>query len=105
MSLFQDFSGYKDNLTRVDKSIYEYILTDSLAEQSFAKELSIDGRIKFFVKLPLSFKIPTPIGNYNPDWAIVVEDLDDSGQPIGDKLYLIRETKSTGGKGFSSTLY
>ena len=40
--------------------------------------------------------MPTPIGNYNPDWAIVKEDRDAHGEPTGkEKLYLVRETKST----------
>ncbi|MES9902362.1 MAG: type III restriction endonuclease subunit R, partial [Sedimenticola sp.] len=46
-----------------------------------------DIRVKFYCKLPSQFKVDTPVGPYNPDWAIVTED--------ENKLYLIRETKST----------
>jgi type III restriction enzyme len=72
---------------QVNYSVYEYIVYDSQVEREFAKKL--DGRtdIKLFVKLPRWFEIDTPIGKYNPDWAILKHD---------DKtLYLVRETKST----------
>ena len=52
--------------------------------------------IILYLKLPAFFTVPTPIGNYNPDWAIVKEDRDAHGEPTGkEKLYLVRETKST----------
>ena len=72
---------------QIDHSVYEYIVYESQVEREFAKKL--DGRtdIKLFVKLPRWFEIDTPIGKYNPDWAILKHD---------DKtLYLVRETKST----------
>jgi len=47
----------------------------------------MQGDIKYFIKLPGWFQVPTPIGSYNPDWAILREN--------GDIVYLIRETKST----------
>ena len=47
--------------------------------------------VKLYVKLPAFFKVPTPIGSYNPDWAIVVDYPDDDGE----RLYLVRETKDT----------
>ena len=71
------------------KSVFDYVVYDSDVEKQFAEKL--DGRedIKMFVKLPDKFKIDTPVGPYNPDWAIVkIED----GQEI---VYMIRETKST----------
>ena len=47
-----------------------------------------------YLKLPSWFKVPTPVGEYNPDWAIVMEDRDEHGQPTGNPfLYLVRETK------------
>jgi type III restriction enzyme len=49
-----------------------------------------------FIKLPSWFTVPTPVGDYNPDWAIVWEDRDVHGKPTGKPLlYLVRETKST----------
>jgi type III restriction enzyme len=72
---------------QVSNSIYEYIVYDSQVEREFAKKL--DGRedIKLFVKLPRWFEIETPIGKYNPDWAILKHN--------DETLYLVRETKST----------
>ncbi len=71
------------------KSDFDYVLFDFGVEQQFAEKLDGDPNIKFFMKLPSKFKIPTPVGNYNPDWAIIkVVD----GQ---ERVYLIRETKGS----------
>jgi type III restriction enzyme len=72
---------------QVNHSMYEYIVYDSEIERQFAQK--IDGRpdIKLFVKLPRWFEIDTPIGKYNPDWAILKQN--------DETLYLVRETKST----------
>lgn len=72
---------------QVNHSVYEYVVYDSEIEREFAKKL--DGRedIKLFVKLPGWFEIDTPVGKYNPDWAILKHD--------GQALYLVRETKGT----------
>jgi type III restriction enzyme len=52
--------------------------------------------VKLYLKLPAWFTVPTPIGEYNPDWAIVMEKRDEYGQPTEKPLlYLVRETKST----------
>jgi len=71
------------------KTIYEeYIPLDSGVESRFAQDCETSEQVKFYFKLPNWFKIPTPIGNYNPDWAIVFE---------GDKkIYFVAETKDTG---------
>lgn len=91
MSLFQDsFESFEDNLVRVEdekKGIYSHIEFDSDIERDFAIKLNAREDVKLFVKLPFWFKVDTPIGSYNPDWAIVKEN--------GDKVYLIRETKGT----------
>lgn len=47
--------------------------------------------VRLFVKLPGWFKVPTPVGQYNPDWALVMENVEDADT----LLYLVRETKST----------
>jgi len=72
---------------QVNHSVYEYVVYDSEVEREFATKL--DGRedIKLFVKLPGWFEIDTPVGKYNPDWAILKHD--------GQALYLVRETKGT----------
>ena len=71
----------------VNKSIYDYVTYDSQVERRFAEQLDARGDIKLFVKLPSWFKVETPVGTYNPDWAIVKVD--------GTTLYLVRETKAT----------
>ncbi|MCG7267359.1 DEAD/DEAH box helicase family protein [Corynebacterium sp. ACRQJ] len=76
-------------VTNKEKTDFDYVVFDSAVEKQFAQYL--DGRedIKLFMKLPDKFRIPTPIGDYNPDWAIIkVED-------GVEHLYLVRETKSS----------
>lgn len=71
------------------KSVFDYVVYDSDPELKFAELLDSREDIKMFVKLPDKFKIPTPVGDYNPDWAIVKHE---DGQ---ERIYMIRETKST----------
>ncbi|MGO8683135.1 MAG: type III restriction-modification system endonuclease [Thermoleophilia bacterium] len=71
----------------VHNSVYEYVAYDSEVEREFARQLDARDDIKLFVKLPRWFEIDTPVGKYNPDWAILKED--------GGPLYLVRETKGT----------
>lgn len=66
---------------------YDYIEYDSGIEHKTAHALDGAANVKFFCKLPRWFKVPTPVGDYNPDWAVVLED--------DKKIYLIRETKTT----------
>jgi len=71
------------------KTIYEeFVPLDSGVESRFAQDCETSEQIKFYFKLPNWFKIPTPIGTYNPDWAIVFED--------DTKIYFVAETKDTG---------
>ena len=62
---------------------------DSDVERQFAEKLDSREDVKFFMKLPAKFRIPTPVGDYNPDWA-VLKQVDGE-----DRLYMIRETKSS----------
>lgn len=80
---------YTFNVSDKAKTIYdEFIPLDSNVEYRFAQDCESSEQIKFYFKLPNWFKIPTPIGNYNPDWALVFE---------GDaKIYFVAETKDTG---------
>jgi type III restriction enzyme len=71
------------------KSDFDYVVFDSEVERQFAEKLDSREDVKFFMKLPAKFKIPTPVGDYNPDWAIIKQV---DGE---DRLYMIRETKST----------
>jgi type III restriction enzyme len=81
---------YLGNLYEVqnrNKSVFDAIVYDSEVERQFARDLDSNEKVKLFVKLPSWFKIDTPIGTYNPDWAFVTEH--------EEKLYFVRETKST----------
>lgn len=66
---------------------FDCVLSESDTESQFAHACSVDERVKFFFKLPSRFKIPTPLGTYNPDWAVVFED--------DKRVYFVAETKST----------
>ncbi|MDR2660631.1 MAG: DEAD/DEAH box helicase family protein [Lactobacillaceae bacterium] len=71
------------------KTLYKQIAVQSKEESQFAESLVKEEKIKYFLKLPNWFKIPTPFGNYNPDWAILAE----SNQT--ERLYFVVDTKST----------
>jgi type III restriction enzyme len=75
------------NALQVKKSVYEYVVYESDVERQFAKRLDEREDIKLFVKLPGWFEVETPVGKYNPDWAILKHD--------DQVLYLVRETKGT----------
>jgi type III restriction enzyme len=91
-----EIDGTADRMVAVERSIYDYIVCDSGTEREFVDALEHLEAIRLYLKLPGWFKVPTPIGNYNPDWAIVMEDRDEFGDTAGKPLlYLIRETKST----------
>lgn len=91
MLLFEEkeLDGYVSRMLEVKKSIYDAIEYDSSTEEQFAKDLDSREDIKLFIKLPSWFTVKTPIGTYNPDWAIVKQP---DGE--GEKLYLVKETKS-----------
>ncbi len=72
---------------QVNHSVYEYVVYESEVEREFAKRLDEREDIRLFVKLPGWFEIDTPVGKYNPDWAIIKYN--------DETLYLVRETKST----------
>ena len=67
--------------------MYDAIVYDSEVEREFAQGLERNDAVKLFVKLPPWFLVETPIGGYNPDWAILKHD--------EEVLYLVRETKAT----------
>lgn len=78
------------NAVAVNRSIYDHIIYDSSTiEKPFAKALDDDPDVKMFFKIPDRFKIETPIGTYNPDWAVYLER---DGEK---KLFFILETKGT----------
>ncbi len=89
MRLFEEKEviGYLNNRLAVNKSVYDAVVYDSEVEREFAEKLDKREDVKLFVKLPDWFKIETPLGTYNPDWAILKDD--------DTVLYLVRETKGT----------
>ncbi len=81
---------YLSNLYEVqnrEKALFDAIEYDSEVERQFAQDLDNNEYVRLFVKLPSWFKIDTPIGPYNPDWAFVTKR--------DEKLYFVRETKGT----------
>jgi type III restriction enzyme len=82
----QDFSKTGDKLQR---HIYDYVITDSKNERSFVKELDTSEEVVVYAKLPRGFYIPTPVGDYNPDWAISFK------QGAVKHIYFIAETKGS----------
>ena len=83
--------SWDDHLIPAKHSLYDHVIFDSEVERKFVEGLEKLNYVKLYVKLPAFFKVPTPIGSYNPDWAIVVDYPDDESE----RLYLVRETKGT----------
>ena len=84
----QELSGYLKSMIDANKSVHEQVIYQSDTERTFAEDLEKNEAIKVYAKLPGWFKIPTPLGTYNPDWAVLVD------KPEGERLYLVVETKS-----------
>lgn len=95
MKLFEaaEIEQYLENLVAVKKqakTLYNYVTIDSLStpERKFAEDCDSRDDILFYVKLPKSFQIKTPIGPYNPDWALIKQEEGDES-----KIYFVAETK------------
>ena len=84
----QDLSKAGDKLK---KSVYEYVVTDSKVERSFVEQLDVSDEVVVYSKLPRGFFIPTPVGDYNPDWAIAFRDDDTKIKHV----YFVAETKGS----------
>jgi type III restriction enzyme len=91
--LFQqeELMGYLKNMLKdATKSVFEHVVYDSGGvERTFAEQLEKNESVKIYTKLPAWFKVPTPLGTYNPDWAVLVEV---SGE---ERLYFVVETKGS----------
>ena len=90
--LFQDkeLRGYLDkNMLESKKSVYDHVVYDSDVEEKFATAFESSNDIRVYAKLPNWFKIDTPLGSYNPDWAVLVEM---DGE---EKLFFVVETKGS----------
>ena len=90
-TLFEDeeLTGYLKNLLDTAKSVYEQVVYDSGAEAAFADQLEKNDAVKVHAKLPGWFTVPTPLGSYNPDWAVLIDSED------GERLYFVVETKGS----------
>jgi len=86
----EELTGYLTNMLRdTQRSIYEHVVYDSATERDFADALEKDDDVVLYAKLPGWFKVPTPLGNYNPDWAVLVN------KDGTKRLYFVVETKSS----------
>lgn len=86
----EELTGYLTNMLRDTKrSIYEHVVYDSATERDFADALEKDDDVALYAKLPGWFKVPTPLGSYNPDWAVLVN------KDGTRRLYFVVETKGS----------
>jgi type III restriction enzyme len=86
----EELTGYLKNMLEANKSVYEHVVYDSSGvERTFAEQLEKNEAVKVYAKLPDWFKVPTPLGTYNPDWAVLVE------KDGAERLYFVVETKSS----------
>ena len=81
----EDFS----KAVKTNRHIYDYVFTDSKNERDFVRELDASTEVVVYAKLPRGFFIPTPVGNYNPDWAIAFQE----GKV--KHVYFVAETKGS----------
>ncbi len=92
MKIFEadEIQAYKENLYKVknqERSLYNYIEFQSETEKKFAEACDDNESVEFYFKLPSKFKIDTPVGPYNPDWALIFKN--------ENKIYFVAETKGS----------
>ena len=88
----EELFGYlKNNLKESEKSPFEYVVYDSTVESKLAEEFENSDNVSVYSKLPSWFKIDTPLGTYNPDWAVLWKDSRE------EKLFFVVETKGSTG--------
>jgi type III restriction enzyme len=85
----EELNGYLKNMLAVNRGVHEYVVYQSDTERSFAEQLDKNESVKVFAKLPGWFQLPTPLGPYNPDWAVLIE------QDGAERIYFVVETKSS----------
>ena len=86
----EELTGYLKNMLAATKSVHEHVVYDSSGvERTFAEQLEKNEAVKVYAKLPGWFKVPTPLGTYNPDWAVLIE------KDGAERLYFVVETKSS----------
>lgn len=77
------------NAYEAERHVYDYVITDSKTERTFVETLDKSTEVVVYAKLPRAFSIPTPVGNYNPDWAIAFE------QGKVKHVFFVAETKGS----------
>ena len=87
----EELVGYLRNSLEVsEKCVHERVVYDSQGiERVFAESLERNESVKVYAKLPGWFKVPTPLGTYNPDWAVLIDT------DAGERLYFVVETKGS----------
>ncbi len=85
----EEFIGYLKNMLKAEKSVHEKVIYESDTEARFADDLEKNAAVKLYVKLPGWFQVSTPLGSYNPDWAVLT-DTDE-----GERVYFVVETKAS----------
>jgi len=74
---------------KTNRHVYDYVFTDSKTEREFVATLDTSTEVMVYAKLPKGFFIPTPVGNYNPDWAIAFRE------GVVKHIYFVAETKGS----------
>ncbi len=85
----EELTGYLKNMLAVQKGVFDHIIFDSEIEKKFVEDMERNEAVKLYAKLPRWFKIPTPLGSYNSDWAVLINTDE------GEKLYFVVETKGS----------
>ena len=85
----EELSGYLKSMIDANKSVHEQVIYQADTERTFAEQLENNEAIKVYAKLPGWFRVSTPLGPYNPDWAVLVE------KDGAERLYFVVETKSS----------
>lgn len=85
----EELTGYLRKMLDAGKSVYEQVVYESDTEARFADRLERHTAVRLYAKLPGWFTVPTPLGGYNPDWAVLM------ASDVGERLYLVVETKGS----------
>ena len=89
LQLIRIRQDFKNATGQLKKHVYDYVVTDSNIEKSFVQELDNSEEVVVYAKLPRGFLIPTPLGDYNPDWAISFK------KGSVRHIYFVAETKGS----------
>ena len=85
----EELTGYLNKMIESRKSVYDHVIWESDNEAKFAQQMETSAAVKVYAKLPRWFQVPTPLGPYNPDWAVLIE------KSSSERLYFVAETKGT----------